>query len=40
MIVNYEWERMWEEAVMVYFEVLSQDLLGETDENHAKYHLV
>jgi hypothetical protein len=29
-----EWGRMWNEATMVYFQVLSQKLYGENKENH------
>jgi hypothetical protein len=32
--VNNELERMWKEAVMVYFEALSRHLPGGTEENH------
>jgi hypothetical protein len=31
-----ELERIWKEAVMTQFKVLSQHLPGETDKNHKK----
>jgi hypothetical protein len=34
MIVNVDFERMWKEAVIVCFEVLTQHLSGGTKENH------
>jgi hypothetical protein len=37
MTVNNELERMWKEAVVAQFKVLSQHLLGGgTEENHKK----
>jgi hypothetical protein len=27
---------MWKEAIDVYFEVISRNFLGGTDENHGK----
>jgi hypothetical protein len=36
MTVNNELERMWKEAVMAKFKVLSQHLPGRTEENHKK----
>jgi hypothetical protein len=36
MIVNNELERMWEEAVMAQFKVISWHSPGGTDENHEK----
>jgi hypothetical protein len=35
-IVNYELKCMWKEAFLVYFEVLSQHLLGGSEEIHRK----
>jgi hypothetical protein len=32
--MNDKLERMWEEAVMVYFKELTQHSLGGTEENH------
>jgi hypothetical protein len=34
--VNDELERMWKEAVMAEFKVLSWNLPGRTEENHEK----
>jgi hypothetical protein len=34
MIVNYELERMWKEAVMACFKVLSQHMAGGTKKQH------
>jgi hypothetical protein len=34
MTVNNELDKMWKEAVMIYFKVLSQHLLGGTEENN------
>jgi hypothetical protein len=31
--VNDELERMWKEAAMAYFKLLSQQLIGEIEEN-------
>jgi hypothetical protein len=35
-LLNKDLERMWKEAVLVYFEVLSRNVLGGTEENHKK----
>jgi hypothetical protein len=35
--MNDELERIWKEAAVPSFKVLSQHLLGETEENHEKY---
>jgi hypothetical protein len=32
--MNNELERMWKEAVMTYFKVLSQKMPGGTEGNH------
>jgi len=32
--VNNEWERIWKEAVVINFNVLSQYMAGGSDENH------
>jgi hypothetical protein len=32
--MNSELERMWKEAAVALFKVLSQHLLGGTEENH------
>jgi hypothetical protein len=34
MIVNDELGRMWKEAFMACFNILSQNLTGGTEENH------
>jgi hypothetical protein len=39
MGVNDELERMWKEAIMACFKVLSQHLCGEIDESHKKSQL-
>jgi hypothetical protein len=36
MILNNELERMWKEAVVAQFNVLSHHLLGGTEEYHNK----
>jgi hypothetical protein len=36
MNVNDELERMWREAIMTCFNVLSHHLFGEIDESHKK----
>jgi hypothetical protein len=36
--VNNELERICKAAVVAYVKVLSQQLLGMTEENHEKYH--
>jgi hypothetical protein len=36
MPVSDELERMWKEAVMAYFKVLSRHFPGGTEENHEK----
>jgi hypothetical protein len=28
---------MWKEAIVVYFEVISRNFRGGTDENHGKH---
>jgi hypothetical protein len=33
-LMNNELERMWQEAVIAHFKVLSQNLPQETEENH------
>jgi hypothetical protein len=35
MIVNKELERIWNEAIVAYFKVLSRHLPGGTEENHG-----
>jgi hypothetical protein len=37
VVSEYELDRMWEDAVAVYFEVLSQNLTGQTEENHENF---
>jgi hypothetical protein len=32
--VNREFDIKWKEMVMAYFEILFQNLSGETDEDH------
>jgi hypothetical protein len=34
-LVNYKLERLWEEAAIAYFEVLSLHLPRQTEENHT-----
>jgi hypothetical protein len=34
--VNYELERIWKEAAVFYFKVLSRNFHGGTKENHTK----
>jgi hypothetical protein len=33
-VKNNEWERICKEVVVIYFEVLCQQLPGGTEENH------
>jgi hypothetical protein len=35
--VGDKFERMWEEAVVAYFKVLSRNLPGGTEENHQTF---
>jgi hypothetical protein len=37
MIMNGEQVRIWKEAVVGYFKVLSMHSPRETEENHQKY---
>jgi hypothetical protein len=34
MIVTYELKRIWKEAAVTYFKILSQNLLGGTEEKY------
>jgi hypothetical protein len=34
--MNDELKRIWKEAVLAQFKVLSRNLLGGTEENHEK----
>jgi hypothetical protein len=36
MILNNEWGRMWKEATMVYFMILSWYLPPDTEQIHEK----
>jgi hypothetical protein len=38
--MNNELERVWNEAVMALFKVLSRHLSGGTEENHEKLRIV
>jgi hypothetical protein len=35
-LINNELERMWKEAIVAKFKVLSRHLPGGTEENHKK----
>jgi hypothetical protein len=38
MILNYELERVWKEALVVYFNIISLNFPGGTEENHKESH--